>query len=116
MNFVRGRKYMPDDPLNAARLRRQGEYMTALASKLREKLNEDEAVIFDVYDAVADYLVTDYDVNGLGELSEAFSDYELEGIVTLKGENVVEDYEYFYLDDEALRDTIADLFYIPVDE
>ena len=115
-HFVRGRKYMPDDPLNAARMRRQAEYMTSLAGKLREKLNEDEAFIFNVYDAVADYLVTDYDVNGLGELSEAFSDYELEDILTLKGENVVEDYEYFYLDDDALRDTIADLFYIPVEE
>lgn len=116
MNFVRGRKFMPDDPLNSARLRRQAEYMTALASKLREKLNEDKAFIFDVYDAVADYLVTDYDINGLDELSEAFSNYELEGIVTLKGENVVEDYEYFYLDDDALRESIADLFYVPIEE
>ena len=84
--------------------------------QLRAKLNEDEAFIFDVYDAAADYLLTDYDINGLGELSETFSDYELVDVVTLKGENVVENYEYFYLDERALRDTIAELFYIPAEE
>ena len=115
MNFVRSRMNMKDNGLNTARLRRQRTYMTALAGKLREKLNEDEAFIFDVYNAVAEYLITDYDVNELGKLSEAFADYELEDIVTLKGEDVVEDYEYFYLDDEALRQTVAELFYIPVE-
>ena len=115
MNFVRGRMYMKDDPTNAARMRRQASYMTALVSKLREKLKEDDSFVLELYDAVADYLVTDYDINGLNTLSQSMEDYELGDIVTPEGENVIEEHERFYLDDEALQEMIADLFYIPVE-
>ena len=115
MNFVRSRKSMQDDGTNVARMRRQATYMTALVSKMREKLEEDDAFILELYDAVADYLVTDYDINGLNELSKTFSDYELKGIVTPEGETVIGEFEEFYLDDEALQQMIADLFYIPVE-
>ena len=114
--FVRGRSYMPGDQRNTSRMRRQAAYMTAFVRQLGAKLKEDEAIIFDVYDAAADYLLTDYDINGLNELSETFSDYELVDVLTPEGENVVEGYEYFYLDERALRDTIAELFYIPAEE
>ena len=116
MNFVRSRMTMKDDAGNAARMRRQATYMTALVSKLREKLSEDDAFVLELYDAVADYLVTDYDINGLNGLAMSMEDYALGDIVTPEGENVVKEHEEFYLDDEALQEMIADLFYIPVEE
>ena len=114
-HYVHDRLTMKDDPTNAARMRRQATYMTALVSKLREKLNEDDAFVLELYDAVADYLVTDYDINGLNELGQSMEEYELKDIVTPKGETVATEHEEFYPDEEALQQLIADLFYIPVE-
>ena len=62
-----------------------------------------------------DYLVTDYDINGLNALSQNMEDYELKDIVTPEGETIVTEHEEFYPDEEALQQMIADLFYIPVE-
>ena len=115
VNFVRARYSLKDDT-NVSRMRRQATYMTALVSKLREKLAEDDAFILGLYNAVADYLVTDCDINELGEISEGLSTYGLGGIVTPEGETVHGELTEFYPDEAALQQLIADLFYVPVEE
>ena len=105
-----------EDNRNTTRMRRQATYMTALVDKLREKLEEDNAFVLELYSAVADYLVTDCDINELGEISEELSTYELSGIVTPEGESVNGEYTEFYPDEAALQQLIADLFYIPAGE
>ena len=115
VNFVRARYSLKDDT-NVSRMRRQATYMTALVSKLRERLAEDDAFILELYNAVADYLITDCDINDLGEISENLSTYGLGGIVTPEGENVHGEYMEFYPDEAALQQLIADLFYVPVEE
>ena len=114
-HFVHDRYSLKDDT-NVSRMRRQATYMTALVSKLREKLAEDDAFILELYNAVADYLITDCDINDLGEISENLSTYGLDGIVTPEGENVHGEYMEFYPDEAALQQLIADLFYVPVEE
>ena len=104
------------DSRNTSRMRRQATYMTALVDKLREKLEEDNAFVLELYSAVADYLVTDCDISELSQISEELSTYELSGIVTPEGESVNGEYTEFYPDEEALQQLIADLFYLPVEE
>lgn len=115
-DFVRARTALADDS-NPARQRRQRAYMTGLIKKLREKVEEDSAFVMELYASVADYLVTDCDINELGTLSENLSSYELGGFVTPEGETKVHektDFAEFYVDETALQDLIAELFYVPV--
>ena len=117
-SFVRARMGLADDS-NPARQRRQRAYMIGLISKLREKVEEDSAFVMELYASVADYLVTDCDINELGTLSENLSSYALSGFVTPEGETRVRektDYAEFYVDETALQDLIAELFYVPVPE
>lgn len=114
-HFVRARMNMADDS-NPARMRRQRAYMTGLIEKLREKVDEDASFVMELYGAVADYLVTDCDISKLSELSENLSSYTLSGFVTPEGETRLRektDYAEFYVDETALQDLIAELFYVP---
>ena len=114
-NFVHARFNMTDDA-NTSRMRRQSAYMTALVAKLREKLAEDDAFILELYNAVADYVVTDCDINELSQISEELSTYELSGIVTPEGETTHDgEYTEFYADEKALQQLVADLFYVPAE-
>lgn len=56
--------------------------LTALVSKLREKPAEDDALILDLDNVVADHLVTDSDINELGVISAELAAYGLGGIAT----------------------------------
>ena len=114
-HFVHDRYSLKDDT-NVSRMRRQATYMTALVSKLREKLAEDDAFILELYNAVADYLITDCDINELSAISEELSTYGLDGIVTPEGETVHGKLTEFYPDEAALQQLIADLFYVPAEE
>ena len=66
-NFVHERMRMADDDANSARMRRQATYMQALTEVLREKVEADDSFVLKLYDAVADYLVTDCAVDELSD-------------------------------------------------
>ena len=113
-NFVHERMRMIDDS-NTSRMRRQAAYVTALAEVLREKLEADDSFVLDLYGAVADYLVTDCELDTLSDLSESMAEYTLEGFISLEGENVKNELIEFYPDEQKLQQLVIDLFCLPVE-
>ncbi|MCD7749385.1 MAG: LCP family protein [Oscillospiraceae bacterium] len=115
--YVRARSSMTDDSTNLARMERQKTYMTALSAALKEAVAEDSAFLLEAYTAVADYLVTDCDINALSDYGSQLTEYTLSEIISPEGEAVLGDvYMEYYVDEAALQQLVIDLFYIPVDE
>ena len=112
-NYVHARMTMKDDDSNIARMRRHRTYMKALVEQLRAKSEQDPAFALEVFNAVADYLVTDCEVDELSDYVNGLSEYELTGIVTLEGVTEMTDHEEFYPDEEKLMQLVIDLFFEP---
>lgn len=113
VDFVRFRKNVGDE-LNVSRMERQLEYVSAFFTELQKKLEESSGFVLDAYDRTADYIVTDCSETVLSSMFDRYSDYELEELQTLPGENRKgEAYMEFYPDEEALRELVLELFYAP---
>lgn len=112
-NFVHERMRMIDDDSNTSRMRRQAAYVTALAEVLREKTETDDSFVLDLYEAVADYLVTDCELDTLADLTGSLADYSLEGFISLEGENVKKEHVEFYPDEQKLQQLVIALFCLP---
>jgi anionic cell wall polymer biosynthesis LytR-Cps2A-Psr (LCP) family protein len=111
--FVQSRMIIGDG-LNLSRMRRQEEYMRGFVSALMEKLQEDDSVILQAYEDIADYTVTDCSAAVLSRLAKDFEGYTLGEMYSIKGENREgEVYMEFYHDEEALDALILELFYAP---
>lgn len=111
--FVQSRMIIGDG-LNLSRMRRQEEYMRGFVSALMEKLEEDDSVILQAYEDIADYTVTDCSAAVLSRLAKDFEGYTLGEMFSIKGENREgEIYMEFYPDEEALDALILELFYAP---
>lgn len=114
--FVRSRMNMADDPTNIARMRRQRTYMTALIAALRAASAEDDGFVLNAYGAVADYIVTDCSLDEINAYAK-LSNFSLSSILTPEGESVAgERLMEFYVDEDALRQLVIDLFYLPAEE
>ena len=114
-NFVHERMRMPEDDANTSRMRRQAAYVKALTEVLRDKVEADDSFVLKLYDAVADYLVTDCAVDELSNFSESLAEYTLEGFVSPEGENVKDEYIEFYPDEDKLEQLVIDLFCAPAE-
>ena len=116
-HYVRSRMWMPDDPTNINRMKRQHTYMAGLMSLLGERIAADSSFAMDAYFAVADYLVTDCSVDELNAYVEQFSDYTSAGSIVPEGEAVLgEEFMEFYVDEAALQQMVIDTFYLPVED
>lgn len=93
------------------RLRRQEQYIINYIAKLRSLAGGNSAMTVGVYDSVADYLVTSVDFTKL--LTEIVSyDFSDDNLYTVPGETVMgEDYEEYYVDEDAFSDLIINVFY-----
>jgi LCP family protein required for cell wall assembly len=115
LNYVRARSSMADDT-NLARMGRQRAYIMALVQQIQAKVQADPTFMLKAYAAVADYLVTDCDLDELSDYGTQLSGYALSDILTTEGEAVLGDvYMEFYVDEAALQQQVVDLFYVPVD-
>lgn len=113
VTFVRTRKGV-DDQTNLARMSRQRQYLNALSGQLSEL---DENKVLEVYDEVHDYIVTDMGSAVLVNLFNRLNQYEELEILTIDGENVVEDdVMAYHLDDDSLQQVMLELFYEKVQE
>ncbi len=117
LNFVRARYSMTDDSSNLARMERQKTYMVALTSALKSAASEDAAFLLETYTAIADYVVTDCDINAMADYGTRLSEYSLTDIVSPDGEAIKgEVYMEYYVDETALQQLVVDLFYVPIEE
>lgn len=93
------------------RLRRQEQYITAYMKKLETVAAGGTSKVLEIYDAMEPYIVTNITY---AELLAELMDYEFDpdGIYTVPGETRMgEEFEEFYIDDEALYELILEVCY-----
>ncbi len=114
--YIRARKTM-SEPTNVARMERQSQYIAAFREKLDEDIDVNEAFINKAFKTLADDVVTDCTVNQLDRLYNKAKGYTFTGIITPKGEaKVGERYMEFKVDNDDLKQIVADVFYTPYEE
>ncbi|WP_051226356.1 LCP family protein [Butyrivibrio sp. MC2013] len=96
---------------NLDRMSRQTEFMLAMFQTIK---GQGSAVIETMEETAGDNLYEDVDADSL----DHFTDYEYsEEVLMLPGENVHEDlHDEYYVDEDALKELILELFYIKVSE
>lgn len=109
--YVRGRRYIGDGT-NAARMRRQENYVSLLSKKLHAKMAADQNMIGKLYDEIQPYLTTNIHWGRLINEIWAAKDYRQAPLVKLKGEYAVsrDGFVEFHADREALQQLVIDLF------
>ena len=111
--FVRSRMNLGDG-LNISRMERQKEYIKGFTEALRAKLEGGDIFAMEVYEAVSDYVITDCSADSLASMLERYKDYELNDIVSPRGENVLgEKFYEFYIDEEDLESLVLKYLYAP---
>jgi len=99
---------------NDKRLLRQKQYLEAFINKARVKSREDSNTAVDIYTSITSYMTTDITADELTYLVPLINGYSFndEDIITLEGTTTQgEKFEEFYVDEDALYQTIIDVFY-----
>lgn len=108
LTYVRSRHNI-DDETNIARMVRQRQFLAALEEKLKQ---QDSQFAAKVYDALHDYMVTDIGSKTASKIGEKLKQYKELELLTIAGENIIEDEHWAYhLDENSLQKTILQLFY-----
>lgn len=102
---------------NELRLNRQKQFLKIFIDTAKAKCESDIRVALELYSIISDYMVTDIDVNQFTYMATEYKNYKVDtnNILTLKGETLQgEKFEEFYIDQEATKQLVVDLFYEPV--
>jgi len=102
---------------NSMRLERQKQYLTSFAAKAKETAGGDISVAIDLFNIMQKYMVTDLNVSSFTYLASETMDYEFDvkNMYSIEGETVQgNEFEEYYINDEALQALIVKLFYEPV--
>ncbi|MBQ8538347.1 MAG: LCP family protein [Ruminococcus sp.] len=110
--YVQTRKDISDQ-MNISRMDRHKEYMENFVSAFNAKVKESDTFIFETYEDIAPYIVSDCSVNSMNAMLNRYADYTLREVVTPKGENVLSgNYMEFYVDEAELQKLMLDMFYV----
>ena len=113
LTYVRSR-YNIDDETNLARMARQRQYLAALEEKLRQ---QDGDFVASAYEELADHMVTSIASGTAAEIAGRMQRYTELPLLTIDGENVVENEHWAYhLDQDSLQQTILELFYQEIEQ
>lgn len=114
--YIRARlEDRPDS--NELRMQRQKQYMLALISRAKQRVQEDPACVLSLYRAVDDYILTDLGLGEVAYLAGAAAGMEFTGEVrSLAGELTVgqNNFVEYELDQQALYDLMLEVFYTEV--
>ncbi len=111
LTYVRSRAGM-EDSSNAARMKRQRQYMHAVREKSLSLIEKDESFIVQSTLQMADYTVSDRTPNQLQELLKKVTAYEFTEIYDITGEFKVNNQMMeFYADEKSLEKMVIRLFY-----
>ena len=106
--YVRQRQNV-DDQTNLARMGRQRQFLKAFEEQVKD-MDSDFAVT--AYEELSDYVITDIASGTAVDIADRLKSYEELPLLTIDGENTVEDgYWAYYLDQDSLQQTILQLFY-----
>lgn len=111
--FVRSRTELVEDKAtNIVRMERQHTYLDLWKKKAKAKLNEDAGFALELILNLGDYMLTDYDINGLSSLSGYLADYEYLGMIKIEGTTQMgPSFLEFYCDDTSLKQAVITLYY-----
>lgn len=104
---------------NELRLQRQKQYITNFLEVAKKQVMKDIKVAISLYQTVQEYMVTDIDLNSFIYMATELLDYNINinNIYTVQGEAVQgNNFEEFYVDEEALQELIVKLFYEQTDK
>lgn len=111
--YIRGRMSLEDDT-NAARMKRQLQYMNAFIGKAVQIMKTNPALPLTIYNSVKPYAVTDLSLSEITFIaSEAVNyDFSADNVYTVAGisKNGFE-FSEFYVDETALYELILSVFY-----
>ena len=109
--YVRTR-FGREDSTNLHRMERQRQYLETLLTQVQSRAQEDPGFFAESVLSVSDYLVSDCTIQQLSDLGEILEEYTFSGLYTTEGEAVRgEEFMEFYVDDDALRALVMELFY-----
>ncbi len=112
LNYVRARMFVGDET-NLSRMERQKEYMYAFVKQLKYCLEKDDDFAYKAVEEMIDYITTDYTVQQLLKFAEEKESYDIGEIITISGDaNYDNTFVEYYLDENELRKTVIDLFYV----
>lgn len=100
------------------RLARQKQYLNAFIVAAKSAAKNDISVVLDLYGAVSPQMVTDITIDEVAYLAPILADYRFDNdsFYLLKGETVMgEQFEEFYVDEDALYEMILETFYEEVE-
>lgn len=95
-------------------MERQKQYLMAYAVKTMEAIKKDITFPVALYGTLSKYMVTDISVDEVGYLATQILNYSFDGsnMYVLEGETTKgEEYEEFWVDEDALYRLILDVFY-----
>ena len=111
-HFIRNRFDVADGS-NLSRMGRHRAYLHGFDEAFTAAAGEDKELVLKMYDAAHGYLVTDMGSGPISRLAQQCLGYENSGVITMEGEHRLgEVFMEFYPDENSLRQTILDLFYI----
>lgn len=99
---------------NELRLQRQKQYLTTFAAEAKNQSLADIRVAVNLYKTVRKYMVTDIDLNEFTYMITEYLDYnfDIDNLYSLEGEVIQgNNFEEFYVDEDALQELIIELFY-----
>ena len=116
LTYVRARMGLAD-PTNVNRMKRQQQYLAALQQQFTQELAENSDLSRQIVTAVSDDMVSDFTVNSLNSFVDMATTYTFMPIREIAGEPVYSEDRSpeFYADEDALYQTVVDLFYLPLD-
>lgn len=114
-------KYRNTEEFGSAdmRLERQKQYLNAFIREAKQAAKQDISVVFDLYGAVSSQMVTDITIDEIAYLAPVATDYQFDSghFYMLEGETVTgEQFEEFYVDEDALYKMILEIFYEEVED
>ena len=111
LTFVRGRGGMGGEKTNLNRMARQSVYLQGLYSQLQSAA-QNEGFLTQLLLELSPYLDTDCTAARLNDLYQTVAQGQLEVLDAPAGEAVVgSEFMEFYVDEDALQQTVIDLFY-----
>ena len=111
--FVQGRDITVSGSAYS-RIGRQKRYLKAFISQAKKTLAQNPALAVNLMSQLSDYMLTDISTDEVLYISTELSgcNFDEENVQILQGNiQMGEKYEEYYLDDEAVQQTIIDLFY-----
>lgn len=103
---------------NELRLQRQKQYLTTFAAQAKKLSVKDVRVAVKLYQAASKYTVTNVDLNKFTYMATEYLnyDFDVKDLYSLQGEVIQgNQFEEFYVDEDALQELIMEVFYEPVE-